>query len=102
MTSSSFKQTTNRPDTARLFHSKGWRRSPTDSNPWLQVDFIAKVVVDEVQTQGFGDGNSWIKTYKLLYGDNGYDFGEFSENDGPKVSNITTFCIPCIRTILPL
>ncbi|CAB4033489.1 Hypothetical predicted protein, partial [Paramuricea clavata] len=61
-----------------------WRSAGDDSDPWFQVDFIAKVIVEEVQTQGRENTKTWTKTYKLLYGDDGYDFTEYSENGVPK------------------
>ena len=73
---------------ARL-RQQGWLPHSTDSDPWIQVDFIARVIVDEVQTQGRVEPMAWIKTYKLLHGDDVYTFTEYSENGVPKVSYIT-------------
>jgi hypothetical protein len=92
ITGSSYFSRTFAPQFGRLVGEvnwKGWRSADDDSDPWFQVDFIAKVIVEEVQTRGRVDKLMWIKTYKLLYGDDDYDFTEYSENGVPKVCKIT-------------
>ncbi|CAB3981800.1 Hypothetical predicted protein [Paramuricea clavata] len=96
ITASSYYSTTSAPQFGRLaaeVNWNGWRSAGDDSDPWLQVDFIAKVIVEEVQTHGRADKLMWTKTYKLLYGDDGYNFAEYSENGVPKVGKTT---VPCI------
>jgi hypothetical protein len=94
ITASSYHSSTTRPQLGRLHQqtyfsdTDGWRPSEDDADPWFQVDFIAKVIVEEVQTQGRQTGSRWIKTYKLLYGDDGYTFTEYGENGVPKVSKV--------------
>ena len=89
ITASSSRSFVQGPGLARLSNHQCWRPHATDPNAWLQVDFIAKVIVNKVQTQGYAHASItlWIKTYKLLYGDNGYDFIEYAENGLPKVSS---------------
>ena len=76
------------PQLGRLNGPASWLAAVNDSNQWFQVDFIAKVFVDEVQTQGHGSNDSFVQTYKLLYGDDGYIFTEYGEDSGPKVCTL--------------
>ena len=64
----------------------GWRAAPGDSAPWIQIDFIAKVIVEEIQTQGLEDTAMFVKTYELHYSDDGYNFTAYQESqESPKV-----------------
>ena len=67
-----------------------WLPQHSDSNPWLQVDFLWMVTVTEIWTQGRGTRiiqykNCWTKTYKVSYGYNGEDFQFYTENNVEKV-----------------
>ena len=93
ITGSSYRYHTTSPQLGRLHGPDGWLSAVSDSDLWFQVDFIAKVFVYKVQTQGFGNGNFFVQTYKLLYGDNGYIFTEYSEDGGSKVCAITVHCV---------
>ena len=77
------------PQLGRLNGPASWLPAVDDSDRWFQVDFIAKVFVDEVQTQGHGRSDFFVQTYKLLYGDDGYIFTEYGEDiSGPKVCTL--------------
>ena len=93
ITGSSYRYYVTSPQFARLNGLHGWSSFPGDFDQWFQVDFIAKVFLDEIQTQGLGSKDFYIKTYKLLYGDDGYIFTEYAENSGPKVCSITVHCM---------
>ncbi|XP_028413720.1 lactadherin-like [Dendronephthya gigantea] len=97
ITASSFSSSRTTPQLARLNQQisgrdlDGWRAAPADSAPWLQVDFIAKVIVEGVQTQGLVDTVMFVKTYELHYSDDGYSFMGYNETQGaPKVFNGNT------------
>lgn len=110
ITASSYKYHTTSPPSGRLHQQvsqttnqlAGWCIDPDDSDPWFQVDFIAKVFVDEVQTQGRGDKVSYVETYKLLYGNDGDNFTEYSENSAPKVCTISVGCMSYLYVYVEL
>ena len=99
ITGSSTKSHEFRPQTGRLHGSKGWISAVSDSDQWFQVDFIAKVFVDEVQTQGIVRYNLFLKTYKLLYGDDGYTFTEYGVDGRSKVCTVTVLCVSCVFNV---
>ena len=68
----------------------GWCAHPDDSTPWIQVDFLTKVIVEAIQTQGSVLKDSWVDTFKLECSDNGYDFTEYIEHGVPKVGKLPT------------
>ena len=110
ITASSHKYHSTSPPSGRLHQQvshttnqlAGWCIDSGDPDPWFQVDFIAKVFVDEVQTQGRGDKISYVETYNLLYGDDGDNFTEYSENGPPKVCNIPVACMSYLYVELDL
>ena len=68
-------------------NADGWRAHNDDTEPWLQVDFIAKTVVEVIRTQGRATKPMWVETFKLAYSDDGYNFAEYKDAPGavPKV-----------------
>ena len=68
-----------------------WLKHDQDSEPWIQFDFIARVFVEKIQTQGSTTQSIWVKTFKLLYSDDGYIFMEYHEDNVTKVCKITFF-----------
>lgn len=94
ITASSYQYHTTSAQFGRLHGQGCWRPTGSESDQWFQVDFIAKVFVDEVQTQGSVD--HMVQTYKLLYGDDGYIFTEYGEDDGSKVCTITLHYVSCV------
>lgn len=58
----------------------GWCPHPSDSNPWLQVDFGNCTIVTGIATQGGnGSGYWWVTKYQLNYSDNGVAFKFYTE-----------------------
>ena len=75
----------NNPDTYRW---DIWLPLPTDTNKWLQVDFIANVTVSAIQTQGrdFADSFDLVKSYTISYGYDSPDLEPYEEFGITKVS----------------
>ena len=46
-----------------------WIAADDDSDPWLQVDFIVNVTISGIATQGEDEGEAWVTSYELSYGD---------------------------------
>ena len=56
--------------------------SPLDPHQWLQVDFVRKVTLGQVATQGRPQHHlQWVTSYSLSYSVNGIDY-ELYEQDG--------------------
>lgn len=65
---------------------------PTDSNPWIQVDFLDQKTVGAIATQGWGrTGSIWenshVKTYKLSWSVDGIVWVNYKEDGIEKVFN---------------
>ena len=64
---------------------------PTDSNPWIQVDFLDQKTVGAIATQGWGRTgnireNSHVKTFKLSWSVDGIVWINYKEDGIEKVS----------------
>ncbi|KAG2460567.1 CNTP1 protein, partial [Polypterus senegalus] len=57
------------PNLARLHGSSGWSPSPSDQQPWLQINLNYKYRITGISTQGTFNSNDWVTKYMLLYGD---------------------------------
>lgn len=64
--------------------------------PWLQVDFLEKVTVAKVATQGrLLDSKrffQWVKTYLLNYSQDGIDFEAYEQFGSVKVILLKYHC----------
>ncbi|KAG7492337.1 hypothetical protein MATL_G00013200 [Megalops atlanticus] len=54
---------------ARLYGSSGWSPSPSDRQPWLQINLHRKYRIVAISTQGTFNSYDWVTKYTLLYGD---------------------------------
>ncbi|XP_028412301.1 uncharacterized protein LOC114535123 [Dendronephthya gigantea] len=69
----------NSPETTRW---NFWLPLETDTNKWLQVDFIANVTVSAIQTQGRDRTyyyTYWVKSYTVSYGYSNSDLEPYKE-----------------------
>ena len=79
---------------ARLNIPKGNRRNGAwsvkpgnlDSNQWLQVDFVKRVKLEKVATQGRSSHNQWVTSYSLSYSMDGNLFETYKRCGEVKVS----------------
>ena len=72
-----------------------WVPLQSDDEQWLQVDFGKVVEITKVCTQGGGDGvEHCVRTYVMLFSQDGENFQEYQENNETKVRNILhlSFC----------
>ena len=53
-----------------------------DPNPWIQVDFITKVYITAVITQGRGDYDQWVTEYQVAYSSDGQDWQHVTNKNG--------------------
>ena len=72
----------------------GWVSSHNDYNQWLQVDFIKKVKLDKVATQGRHNYNQWVISYSLSYSMDGNNFQLYKQCGEVQVSflNDRSYC----------
>lgn len=65
-----------------------WVPLQSDEEQWLQVDFGKVVEITKICTQGGGDGvEHCVKTYIILFSQDGENFQEYQENNDSKVRN---------------
>ena len=66
-----------------------WAPLQSDESQWLQVEFGKVVEITKVCTQGGGDGvEHCVKSYIMLFSQDGENFQEYQENNEAKVRNI--------------
>lgn len=63
-----------------------WSALRNDRHQWLGVRFGNVVKVTMIATQGRQDYRQWVKTYKLEYSLDGYEYKTYSIKGKPKVS----------------
>ncbi|KAJ3592555.1 hypothetical protein NHX12_007682, partial [Muraenolepis orangiensis] len=83
--SSSQFSTGNAPRFAKLNRREGaggWSPTPTDREPWLQLDLRDRMEVTAVATQGRYDSSDWVSSYLLLYSDTGRAWKQYRQEDG--------------------
>jgi len=94
MTASSVLDKNHGPENARLnfVPARGrvgsWSSQGKDANQWLQVDFLQNVKIAKIATQGRQDDDQWVKTYKIMYSEDGPTssiFKTYQENGLDKV-----------------
>uniref|UniRef100_A0A2C9K961 F5/8 type C domain-containing protein n=1 Tax=Biomphalaria glabrata TaxID=6526 RepID=A0A2C9K961_BIOGL len=81
LTASSFVES-HEPVHARLSpdnYERSWMPLPSDSNPYIQVDFKELKFLSGVVTQGEGREESWVTKYSVYYSTDGVDFYPYSE-----------------------
>lgn len=62
-----------------------WAVRHNDPSQWLQVDFVKKVSLGKVATQGRDDYPQWVTSYSLSYSMNGINFDMYEQDGSPKV-----------------
>ena len=64
-----------------------WTASAKNSHQWLQIDLGTNDnIVSGVATQGRQDTDQWVTSYKLQYGNNGFNFQYYKDQGEDKVS----------------
>lgn len=77
-----------------------WSARRNTLNQWLQVDFGRNVEIKRIETQGRQDANQWIKTYNVLYSNDGMFWRAYAVGGRAKVRFVSslenpTTSIPC-------
>ena len=56
----------------------GWCKKNSDRTPWIQVDFVSKVHITALITQGRDLGETpvynWVMTFTVEFSDNGLEW----------------------------
>ena len=63
-----------------------WAARHLDVNQWLQVDFVKKVKLGRVGTQGRMDADQWVTSYSLSHSMNQSHFQVYKQCGEVKVS----------------
>ena len=79
---------------SRLHGNKCWVAQPSDTNPWLQIDFKYRATVTEILTQGRPNVNQWIKNYTIAYSDDGVNFTTYKGDKGQDKVTFIYFSVP--------
>ncbi|GFS03915.1 mucin 5AC, oligomeric mucus/gel-forming [Elysia marginata] len=70
------------PEMGRLSdngYQGSWIPAPTDTDPYIQVDFKEPKLLAAIVTQGDGDQDIWVQGYQVLYSLDGVDFVPYAE-----------------------
>ena len=70
---------------------------------WLQIDFVDRVAVTRVATQGnspAGDHNNWVTSYKLSFSKDNVSWEFFKENGQEKVRNLQAYFLGIREAVL--
>ena len=76
------------PSDARLHNPSGhWKPKTNSIEEWLQIDFIKRVAVTQVATQGTSNENKehWVTSYKLSSSKDAASWEYYKENGQEKV-----------------
>ncbi|XP_028407277.1 lactadherin-like [Dendronephthya gigantea] len=68
----------------------GWIAADYDSDPWLEVDFIANITLTSISTQGLDGGQSWVRSYTVAFGFRRVTLEEYKHKDEIKVFNASS------------
>ena len=68
ITSSSQLSTSAAAVDARLNSATAWSPTSGDTTPWLQIDFVEQVTLNEIQIQGSPADDNWVKNFTVLFG----------------------------------
>ncbi|XP_038060094.1 uncharacterized protein LOC119731137 [Patiria miniata] len=60
----------------------GWIPDPSDTAPWYQVNLTSLHIMSGLRTQGCGNQEAWIETYKLAYSNDSLDWRYVTDKDG--------------------
>ena len=97
------KQYFHQPFSARL-HNQGshWRPRKNSRGEWLQIDFIERVAVTKVATQGAGKIHikHWVTSYKLSFSEDAASWVYFKENGEEKVRTLQIYSLEVREPLL--
>lgn len=66
-----------------------WCPPKTDENQYLQVDLSRKTELTKLATQGYsGDKEKFVKTFALLYSDDGEKWEQYGSKGKEKVQHV--------------
>ena len=93
-------------DPGNILIGGSWSAHSSDfDQPWLQVDFLEKITVTKVATQGrLLDSRrlfQWVKTYSLNYSQDGIDFEAYEEFGSVKVILLNCHMHCLVQTVNP-
>lgn len=89
-------------DPDNIYIAGSWSADSSDfdepfDQPWLQVDFLEKITVTKVATQGRLLDSlrffQWVKTYSLNYSQDGIDFEAYEQFGNVKVILHNCHCL---------
>ena len=72
-----------------------WIAADTDTEPWIQIDFLWIVTVSGVLSQGRHDLPQWVTSYAVSSKVDGMTFQFYMENGQKKVQSLQNFIFPC-------
>lgn len=74
MTASTYHNGYLTPWNGRINHRWSWAPRSSARNQWLQIYFGTLATVTGVAMQGRQDANQWVKTFKLTFSRDGFNF----------------------------
>ena len=81
-------------------NSQSWCAAKNNGAQWVGVDIINPKLITAVETQGRGDSNQWVKSYKVKYSNDGITWTEadngrvFDGNSDRNTKVLQTFNTP--------
>ena len=90
---SSFRDTAHAPQKARLGGSGSWLPARDDVNQYLQIDLLTPHYVTGLTTQGRPAAVSFVRTYRILYSNDGVNWNVYREERG--VNKVSCCCCRC-------
>ena len=87
---SSFRDTAHAPQKARLGGSGSWLPARDDVNQYLQIDLLTPHYVTGLTTQGRPAAVSFVRTYRILYSNDGVNWNVYREERG--VNKVSCCC----------
>ena len=74
------------PNISTIVKYGGWVAASDDTDPWIQVDFIANAEITAIFTQGLDNNASWVAKYVVEFGYDEENLKNYSVNGQVKVS----------------
>ena len=66
-------------------NSGSWASHHKNLHQWIQAEFAEPLKVTAIQTQGRSDGDNWVKTYKISYGNDGIHWSHAIDKYGEEM-----------------
>uniref|UniRef100_A0A646QGQ6 Neurexin4 n=1 Tax=Hemiscolopendra marginata TaxID=943146 RepID=A0A646QGQ6_9MYRI len=70
------------PDNARLNSQIAWTAGKSDFGQFLTIDLGEKKNVTSIATQGRPFSSEFVEEYRIEFGNNGYDYAEYKDEEG--------------------